>query len=142
MLELHYPSIHKIWHHLTRPLQSQPVTPSDLSAFPVYIPRLFALPQVDKDMSLVRSPRFFGYSCFNFGTLYAAPVTFNVSDSEELYLCPWDPAQWPTEGALSDFLATFKQYLVQVEVLSFESINLLVHTSRIPPHPRPTRLRL
>ncbi|OCH86987.1 hypothetical protein OBBRIDRAFT_837728 [Obba rivulosa] len=115
----------------------QLVTPIDLAAVAVYASHLFVLPQADKDvLRMARSPRFFGFSRvsaeltkddtdqrehFDFGTLYASPACApDMRDAEELYHRQWGPVQWPVE----DVLPTFERYLLQVEALSFECVDL------------------
>ncbi|OCH89069.1 Clavaminate synthase-like protein [Obba rivulosa] len=131
-------------------LAHAPVAPADVAAVAAYAPRLFALPQADKDaLRMARSPHFFGYSRvgaeltkgrtdqreqFDFGTPCAAAVPTDARDVEEKpYLRLWGPAQWPAEDVLPGFRAVFERYLAQVEALSFEFVDLLAEALGLAP---------
>lgn len=118
-------------------LSNPPVAREDMDALVEYTPRLFDLPQEDKDrITMANSPHFFGYSRlgaeltrgktdqreqFDFGTPYENH--WKAGDSE--YLKLWGPPQWPSEESLPGFKETYLRYLTQVEQLSYEFISLL-----------------
>lgn len=88
-------------------LSNAPVSPSDISSLIDYIPKLFELPQVEKDkIRIAYSPHFHGYSTigseftkgkvdrrekFSFGTPHR--TRWREGEGMEEYLRMWGPCQ-------------------------------------------------
>ncbi|KAI0358719.1 Clavaminate synthase-like protein [Trametes cingulata] len=124
-------------------LSNPPVAREDMDALIEYTPRLFDLPQEEKEsIRMANSPRFFGYSRlgaeitkgktdqreqFDFGTPYES--SWKPGDPE--YLRLWGPAQWPKEELIPGFKDTYLRYLSQVEQLSYEFIALLAEAFEV-----------
>ncbi|KAI0644713.1 Clavaminate synthase-like protein [Trametes meyenii] len=118
-------------------LSNPPVACADIDAVVAYMPRLFDLPQEEKErIRMVHSPHFFGYSRFgaeftkgrtdqreqfDFGTPYESK--WAPGDPE--YLRLWGPSQWPKEELVPGFKEVYLRYLAQVERLSYAFIELL-----------------
>ncbi|KAI0674896.1 Clavaminate synthase-like protein [Trametes maxima] len=118
-------------------LSNAPVARADIDAVVAYMPRLFDLPQEEKErIRMVHSPHFFGYSRFgaeftkgrtdqreqfDFGTPYES--RWVPGDPE--YLRLWGPSQWPKEELVPGFKEVYLRYLAQVEKLSYAFIGLL-----------------
>jgi len=126
-------------------LQHPPVTSSTLSALLDEIPKIFALPQAEKDAIVMRNnPHFLGYTSFgreftkgkedqreqfDFATPYECPWKPGHPDYRKL----WGPAQWPPERLLPSFRHAVESYLAQVEALSFEFVGLIADALLLPP---------
>ncbi|TFK90634.1 Clavaminate synthase-like protein [Polyporus arcularius HHB13444] len=131
--QLRHALIHVGFLYLANP----PVSREDMDALIEYTPRLFDLPQEEKEkIRMANSPHFFGYSKlgaeltrgqtdqreqFDFGTLY--DNQWKPGDPE--YLKLWGPPQWPPEELIPGFKETYLRYLAQVEQLSYEFISLM-----------------
>ncbi|EPQ54797.1 Clavaminate synthase-like protein [Gloeophyllum trabeum ATCC 11539] len=131
--ELRYALINVGFLYLSNP----PVAGEDIQALIDYVPRLFALPQEEKDkIRMANSQHFLGYSAlgreltkgktdqreqFDFATEHEN--RWKPGDPE--YLKLWGPSQWPDETLLPGFKATMLRYLNQVEQLSYDFITLL-----------------
>ncbi|KAH9859002.1 Clavaminate synthase-like protein [Lenzites betulinus] len=118
-------------------LSNPPVARADMNALIDYTPRLFDLPQEEKDaIRMANSPHFFGYSRlgaeltkgktdqreqFDFGTPYNSH--WRPGDPE--YLKLWGPSQWPKEELVPGFKDVYLRYLAQVEQLSYDFITLV-----------------
>ncbi|KAL7281369.1 hypothetical protein ACG7TL_004679 [Trametes sanguinea] len=132
-------------------LANPPVAREDIDALIAYTPRLFDLPQEEKEsIRMANSPHFFGYTRlgaeltkgktdqreqFDFGTPYESQ--WKPGDPE--YLRLWGPAQacigpsdWPKEELIPGFKDTYSRYLAQVEQLSYEFIRLLAEAFEVP----------
>ncbi|OBZ71058.1 hypothetical protein A0H81_09320 [Grifola frondosa] len=125
-------------------LANPPVAREDTDAVIAYAPKLFEIPEDEKERLRMRnSPHFFGYSRvgaeitkgktdqreqFDFGTPFEA--RWKPGDPE--YLRLWGPAQWPEESLLPGFRETYLRYLKQVETLSYDFIALLVEAFGLP----------
>ncbi|KAJ3768043.1 hypothetical protein FB446DRAFT_674495 [Lentinula raphanica] len=112
-----------------------------------YIPRLFALPQEDKDrIRMVNSPHFLGYSRmgmeltkgevdwreqFDFGT--GCEEEKPLKDGEPEYWNVYGPSQYPSETQLPGFKALFETYLAQVSALAADFLRLVSEAVGLPP---------
>ncbi|KDQ55561.1 hypothetical protein JAAARDRAFT_691380 [Jaapia argillacea MUCL 33604] len=126
-------------------LSNPPVAPEDIQGVIDYAPKLFTIPQEEKDrIVMANSPHFLGYNRlgaeftrgktdqreqFDFATEYRN--TWQPGSPE--YLKLWGEAQWPKEDTMPGFRATMLRYLKQVEALSYEFINLLAEAFGLPP---------
>ncbi|KAI0644712.1 Clavaminate synthase-like protein [Trametes meyenii] len=118
-------------------VSNPPVARTDIDDLIAYTPRLFDLPDEEKErIRMVNSPHFFGYSRFgaeftkgktdqreqfDFGTPYEAK--WKVDDPD--YVKLWGPSQWPKEELIPGFQDTYLRYLAQVEQLSYDFIGLM-----------------
>ncbi|KAI0829761.1 Clavaminate synthase-like protein [Trametes gibbosa] len=118
-------------------LSNPPVARTDMDALIGYTPRLFDLPQEEKDgIRMANSPHFFGYSRlgaeltkgktdqreqYDFGTPYESH--WKPGDPE--YLKLWGPSQWPKEELVPGFKDVYLRYLLQLEQLSYDFITLV-----------------
>ncbi|KAI0633491.1 Clavaminate synthase-like protein [Trametes polyzona] len=118
-------------------LSNPPVAREDVDALIEYTPRLFDLPQEEKEaIRMANSPHFFGYSRFgaeltkgktdqreqyDFGTPYES----HWKPGEPEYHKLWGPSQWPKEESLPGFKDTYLRYLAQLEQLSYQFIALV-----------------
>ncbi|TFK53835.1 Clavaminate synthase-like protein [Heliocybe sulcata] len=109
-----------------------------------YIPRLFALPQEEKDkIKMANSPHFFGYTAFareftkekadlreqfDFGV----PFENKYQPGEPDYKKLWGPSQWPKEELIPGFKETWNTYLEQVEQLGYDFLALLAECLGLP----------
>lgn len=110
-----------------------------------YIPRLFALPQDEKNkISMVNSPHFLGYS--KFGAEFtkgqvdqreqidiATPHESRWQPGDPDYRNLWGPSQWPDETSLPGFRATMTEYLSQVEALADDFVRLMAEALGLGP---------
>ncbi|KIO27277.1 hypothetical protein M407DRAFT_192791 [Tulasnella calospora MUT 4182] len=126
-------------------LKNPPVDPALIDEMIKFGPRLFDLPQEEKDaLSMVNSPHFMGYNRlgneitrgkvdareqFDFVTDATVP-TWKKGDP--VYLKFNGPAQWPNENSLPGFKATATEYLQQVGKLGFEFMSLLAESLHLP----------
>ncbi|KAL1945866.1 hypothetical protein VTO73DRAFT_1868 [Trametes versicolor] len=124
-------------------LLNPPVARADMDALIAYTPRVFDLPQDEKDaIRMANSPHFFGYSRlgaeltkgktdmreqFDFGTPYES--RWKPGDPE--YLKLWGPSQWPKEELLPGFKGVYLRYLAQVEQLSYDFIALVAEVLEV-----------
>lgn len=152
--ELRHALIHVGFLYLKHP----PVTPQTRAAFIDYIPRLFDLPQEEKDALIMRNnAHFLGYTSlgreftkgkedqreqFDFGT----PYINKWKPHDPYYRKLWGASQvrerfsrnnsnisqWPEEASIPGFRAAYEQYLHEVEVLSFEFIKLMNEALGLP----------
>ncbi|EPQ56812.1 Clavaminate synthase-like protein [Gloeophyllum trabeum ATCC 11539] len=109
-----------------------------------YIPRLFALPQEEKEsIKMANSPHFFGYTEFareftkekadlreQFD--YGVPFVNKYQPGEPDYKKLWGPSQWPQENMIPGFKATWNTYLSQVEDLGYDFVQLLAECLDLP----------
>jgi isopenicillin N synthase-like dioxygenase len=126
-------------------LSNSPVDQNDIDALIDYIPRLFALPQEDKDkISMANSPHFLGYSRLGAeltrGKIdrreqldIATPHVCRWKPGDPDYLKLWGPSQWPEETALPGFKDTMERYMVQVQILGYQFIGFLAEAFGLPP---------
>ncbi|KIJ50431.1 hypothetical protein M422DRAFT_159671 [Sphaerobolus stellatus SS14] len=119
-----------------------------------YVPKLFALPQEEKDSIAMRnSQHFLGYN--RFGSEFTKGATdlreqFDFASQHKNrwtpgapeYLKLWGDAQaanseyilqWPREEVLPGFRATAEAYIKSVEELSFEFTSLVAEALGLPP---------
>jgi len=94
-------------------LRNSPVLPSEIDALVDYIPRLFGLPQADKEViRMVNSPHFLGYSRLGVEMTkgapdqreqfdFATPHVCQWSDDKPEYLRLWGPSQVCTHALWS-----------------------------------------
>ncbi|KAH9940370.1 Clavaminate synthase-like protein [Epithele typhae] len=138
--ELRHALVHVGFLYLANP----PVDPDVVAALIDYTPRLFDLPQEEKERILMaNSPHFFGYSRFgaeftkgktdqreqfDFGTPYQSRWQPGMPEFVKL----WGPSQWPQEDLLPGFRAIYLRYLEQVEQLSYRFISLLAEAFEVP----------
>ncbi|KAJ3868439.1 iron/ascorbate oxidoreductase [Lentinula novae-zelandiae] len=110
-----------------------------------YIPKLFALPQEEKDkIRMANSPHFLGYSRLG------AELTKGKTDNREQfdiatehisrwksgdpdYWNVWGPSQYPDEALIPGFQQTMKTYLSQVAALGTHFITLIAEALGLPP---------
>ncbi|KAF9059515.1 hypothetical protein BDP27DRAFT_1431226 [Rhodocollybia butyracea] len=110
-----------------------------------YIPKLFALPQEEKDkIRMANSPHFLGYSRLG------AELTKGKTDYREQfdiatehvsrwkpgdpdYLNVWGPSQYPDEALIPGFQHTMQTYLSQVTSLGTRIIALIAEALGLPP---------
>ncbi|KAJ4474867.1 hypothetical protein J3R30DRAFT_3406058 [Lentinula aciculospora] len=110
-----------------------------------YIPKLFALPQKEKDkIRMANSPHFLGYSKLG------AELTKGKTDYREQfdiatdhvsrwkhgdpdYFNVWGPSQYPDEALIPGFRYTMKTYLTQVASLGTHFITLIAEALGLPP---------
>jgi len=125
-------------------LSNPPVDQNNIDALIGYIPRLFALPQEDKDkICMANSPHFLGYS--KFGAEFtrgksdrreqfdiATPHVCRWKPGDPDYLMLWGPSQWPEESALPGFKDTLERYMAQVQALGYQFIGLLAEAFGLP----------
>jgi len=126
-------------------LSNPPVAQEDIQSLVDYVPKLFALPQHEKDkIRMANSEHFLGYSAlgreltkgktdqreqYDFATEYQNPWKPGAPE----YLRLWGPSQWPDESLLPGFKFTILRYLSQVEKLSYEFINVLAEAFGLAP---------
>ncbi|KAF8157427.1 hypothetical protein K438DRAFT_1861527 [Mycena galopus ATCC 62051] len=124
-------------------LSNVPVETAQLEA---YIPRLFALPQEEKDkISMANSKHFLGYNKlgaeftkgrtdwreqFDIATPHICRAVEGRADPD--YWSLWGPSQWPDEDLLPGFKHTMERYLLEVQDLSYEFIGLLAEAFGLP----------
>jgi len=126
-------------------LANPPVSQDIISSVISYIPRLFALPQDEKDAILMRNnSHFLGYSRFGAEFTKGATDLREQFDFASQHECRWTPgapeflklwgeAQWPAETSLPGFRQTVETYISQVADLSFEFASLLAEALGLPP---------
>lgn len=126
-------------------LSNTPVEQSLVDRLISYIPRLFALPQNEKDkIRMSNSPHFLGYS--RFGAEYtkgkvdqreqidiATPLECRWKPGDFDYLRLWGPSQWPDEALLPGFKETMTEYLSQVETLANNFVRLMAEALGLGP---------
>ncbi|ESK89758.1 naringenin 3-dioxygenase [Moniliophthora roreri MCA 2997] len=109
-----------------------------------YVPKLFALPQEEKDkIRMANSPHFLGYSKLG------AELTKGMTDYREQfdiaashvsrwkpgdpdYYNLWGPPQFPDEHLIPGFKKTLETYLAQMSSLSKEFIALIAEALGLP----------
>ncbi|KAH8829153.1 Clavaminate synthase-like protein [Flagelloscypha sp. PMI_526] len=123
-------------------LSNHPVDTAQLEA---YIPRLFALPQSEKDkIAMKNSPHFLGYTAF--GKEFTkgrrdSREQFDLAtrhesrwrEGDEDYKNLWGPSQWPDESLLPGFQDMYNTYLDAVSQLSMEFVVLLAQALGLEP---------
>ncbi|KIK52160.1 hypothetical protein GYMLUDRAFT_50040 [Collybiopsis luxurians FD-317 M1] len=111
----------------------------------IYIPKLFALPQEEKDrIQKANSPHFLGYSKlgaeltkgktdyreqFDIGTDHVS--RWKPGDPD--YYNVWGPSQYPDDALIPGFQDTMKTYLSQVAALGTHFITLIAEALGLPP---------
>ncbi|KAF5365053.1 hypothetical protein D9758_010999 [Tetrapyrgos nigripes] len=123
-------------------LSNPPVSQSLVEDLRSYIPRLFSLPQDEKDkVKMSNSPHFLGYSRLG------AELTKGLVDYREQYdfgtpdECQWRPGEpdsingfgYPDEQLIPGFRNTFETYLTQISTLANEFIRLMSEALGLPP---------
>ncbi|KAJ3881544.1 iron/ascorbate oxidoreductase [Lentinula edodes] len=121
------------------------VDPQLIDTLKDYIPKLFALPQEEKDkIRMANSPHFLGYSRLG------AELTKGKTDNREQfdiatehisrwkpgdpdYWNVWGPSQYPDEAVIPGFQQTMKTYLSQVAGLGTHFITLIAEALGLPP---------
>ncbi|GAW07838.1 Clavaminate synthase-like protein [Lentinula edodes] len=121
------------------------VDPQLIDTLKDYIPKLFALPQEQKDkIRMANSPHFLGYSRLG------AELTKGKTDNREQfdiatehvsrwkpgdpdYWNVWGPSQYPDEALIPGFQQTMKTYLSQVAALGTHFITLIAEALGLPP---------
>ncbi|TFK65259.1 Clavaminate synthase-like protein [Pluteus cervinus] len=118
-------------------LSNPPVSSEVIKSLIGYIPKLFALPQEEKDrIKMANSQHFLGYSRlgaeFTKGAVdyreqfdIATPHVCRWKPGEPDYYRLWGPSQWPEETSVPGFKATYEQYLAEVQSLSYEFSSLI-----------------
>ncbi|KAJ3877789.1 hypothetical protein F5051DRAFT_248664 [Lentinula edodes] len=112
-----------------------------------YVPRLFGLPQGDKDqIRMANSPHFLGYSRmgmeltkgevdwreqFDFGTGFEGERS--LKEGDPAYWNVYGPSQYPNEDQLPGFKALFESYLAQVSALASDFLQLVSEALGLPP---------
>ncbi|KAF8576533.1 Clavaminate synthase-like protein [Ramaria rubella] len=126
-------------------LDNPPVTPTVISSVISYIPRLFELPQEEKDkISMKNSQHFLGYTRLGKeltkGTVdqreqfdFAGPHKCRWKPGDPEFVKLWGQAQWPDESSLPGFRETLEAYIAQVKDLGFEFISLLAEALGLSP---------
>ncbi|KAJ8488610.1 hypothetical protein ONZ51_g3448 [Trametes cubensis] len=129
-------------------LSNPPVAREVMDKLIEYTPRLFDLPQEEKEsIRMTNSPHFFGYTGvgaeitkgktdqreqFDFGTPYECK--WKPGDPD--YIKLWGPSQvcliWPKEELIPGFKDLYLRYLAQVEQLSNEFTGLLAEAFELP----------
>ncbi|KAI9571715.1 hypothetical protein HD554DRAFT_2203286 [Boletus coccyginus] len=109
-----------------------------------YIPRLFDLPQDEKNkIPLVNSPHFLGYSKlgteFTKGNVdykeqfdFATPHETQWRPGAPEYLRLWGLCQWPDERLIPGFRHTLETYLAHVQQLSYRFVGLIAEAFGLP----------
>ncbi|KAF8645452.1 hypothetical protein AX16_007816 [Volvariella volvacea WC 439] len=125
-------------------LANPPVEKSVIDTVVDYIPKLFALPQEEKNkIRMANSPHFLGYSRlgaeFTKGAVdyreqfdIATPHECQWKEGAPEYLRLWGPSQWPEESLIPGFRQVFEKYLLQVQTLSYEFSSLLAEAFGLP----------
>ncbi|KAF8825501.1 hypothetical protein HHX47_DHR6000237 [Lentinula edodes] len=121
------------------------VDPQLIDTLKDYIPKLFALPQEEKDkIQMANSPHFLGYSRLG------AELTKGKTDNREQFDIAtehvsrwkpgdpdfwniWGPSQYPDEALIPGFQQTMKTYLSQVAALGTHFITLIAEALGLPP---------
>nr|GAT58420.1 predicted protein [Mycena chlorophos] len=104
-----------------------------------YIPKLFALPQGEKNkIAMVNSKHFLGYNKlgaeftkgatdwreqFDIATPHVSRFVEGRGDPD--YWSLWGPSQWPSEDLIPGFKPTMEKYLLEVQELSYNFANLI-----------------
>ncbi|GLB44964.1 putative iron ascorbate-dependent oxidoreductase family protein [Lyophyllum shimeji] len=141
--QLRHALIHVGFLYLSNP----PVDPKLIADLIDYIPKLFALPQEEKDrIRMVHSPHFLGYSRLGAELTkgrvdhreqfdIATPHETRWREGEDVpeYWRLWGPSQWPEESLIPGFRATHERYLEQVQALSYTFISLLAEAFGLAP---------
>ncbi|KAG8950233.1 hypothetical protein FRC04_007867 [Tulasnella sp. 424] len=125
-------------------LKNPPVDPTLIDQMIKFAPRLFDLPQEEKNaLSMVNSPHFMGYNRLGNeitrGKVDVREQFDFVTDStptwkqgDPIYLKYNGPAQWPNEISLPGFKATVTEYLQQLGKLGVEFMSLLAESLHLP----------
>lgn len=143
-------------------LKNPPVTDETFDSLLSYIPRLFALPQEEKDaLAMTNSPHFLGYSKLGVERTrgasdqreqfdFATPLECEWQPGQPEHLRLWGPSQvgdiidlysafysleypqWPKEESLPGFQELLNKYLTQVAALSYEFIGLVAEALGLP----------
>jgi isopenicillin N synthase-like dioxygenase len=126
-------------------LSNTPIDEQLIESLKSYIPRLFALPQEEKDkIEKANSPHFLGYSKLG------AELTKGKTDYREQldlatdhvsrwkpgdpdYLNIWGPSQYPDEALIPGFRQTAETYLSQVAALGTTFVTLIAEALGLPP---------
>ncbi|KAG8991491.1 hypothetical protein FRB90_001336 [Tulasnella sp. 427] len=125
-------------------LKNPPVDPALIDQMVKYAPRLFDLPQEEKDaLSVVNSPHFMGYNRLGneitrgkvdireqFDFVTDRPSTWK--EGEPVYLRFNGSAQWPQDTSLPGFKATATDYLQQLGKLAYDFMSLLAEALHLP----------
>ncbi|KAG8950234.1 hypothetical protein FRC04_007868 [Tulasnella sp. 424] len=140
-------------------LKNPPVDPALIDQMIKFAPRLFDLPQEEKNaLSMVNSPHFMGYNRLGneitrgkvdvreqLGNEITRGkvdvreqfdfVTDSIStwkEGDPIYLRFNGPAQWPNANSLPGFKAIATEYLQQLGKLGFEFMSLLAESLHLP----------
>ncbi|KAG8991504.1 hypothetical protein FRB90_001317 [Tulasnella sp. 427] len=125
-------------------LKNPPVDPALIDQMVKYAPRLFDLPQEEKDaLSMVNSPHFMGYNRLGneitrgkvdireqFDFVTDRPSTWK--EGERVYLRFNGSAQWPQDASLPGLKATATEYLQQLGKLGYGFMSLLAEALHLP----------
>ncbi|KAJ3993570.1 iron/ascorbate oxidoreductase [Lentinula boryana] len=143
ILELRYALINVGFLYLSN--TDAMVDQSLIESLKSYIPKLFALPQEEKDkIRMANSPHFLGYSKLG------AELTKGKTDYREQfdiatdhvsrwrpgdpdYWNIWGPSQYPDEALIPGFQQIMKEYLSQVAALGTHFITLIAEALGLPP---------
>jgi isopenicillin N synthase-like dioxygenase len=127
-------------------LENTPVDKDLISNLKAQIPRLFALPQEEKDsIRMANSPHFLGYSRlgaeltkgtvdhreqFDFGT----PCESRFKPGDPNYYNIYGPSQYPSEEQLPGFKNLMETYLTQLQALASDFLRLISEAVGLPPN--------
>ncbi|KAI0064576.1 Clavaminate synthase-like protein [Artomyces pyxidatus] len=125
-------------------LANPPIPADEIAAVVAFLPRVFALPQAQKDaIRMARSPHFLGYSRLGVEMTkgaadqreqfdFATPLENDWAPGQPEYLRLWGPSQWPDEDAVPGFKAAFLKYLGDVAALSYAFAGLVAEALGLP----------
>ncbi|KIM51331.1 hypothetical protein SCLCIDRAFT_1224652 [Scleroderma citrinum Foug A] len=125
-------------------LKNSPVPQELIGRLVEYIPRLFDLPQDEKDkISMVNSPHFYGYSRFaeeytegetdhreHFD--FATPYETRWKPGGPDHLGFFGPCQWLDEDLLPGFRETMETYLIGVHNAGVQLMSLIAEALQLP----------
>ncbi|KAL4070225.1 hypothetical protein V8B97DRAFT_2007856 [Scleroderma yunnanense] len=110
-----------------------------------YVPRLFNIPQEEKDkLLMINSPHFMGFSRlrteltggfidhreqFDFGTTYETRWKPGITPD---HWGLWGPSQWPEEDLIPGFRETFETYLTAVHNETIQLMSLFAEALQLP----------
>ncbi|EAU90993.1 iron/ascorbate oxidoreductase [Coprinopsis cinerea okayama7 len=126
-------------------LSNHPI--SGIPALLDYIPKLFALPQEEKDkVAMVNSPHFLGYSRLG-NELTKGKVDYREQwdfatrhetrwrdERDPDYYRVWGPCQWPNPKLIPGFRETLEGYLDEVQELSLKFSSLVAEALGLGPN--------
>ncbi|GJJ06756.1 hypothetical protein Clacol_000952 [Clathrus columnatus] len=127
-------------------LANPPVPRDTIDNLISYIPRVFALPQEEKDKIAMRNSQcFLGYnrfgSEFTKGSTdlreqfdFASPYISRWEPGKPEYLRLWGDSQWPDDKLIPGFRQTVETYINQVGELSFKFVSLTAEALGLPPN--------